>query len=117
MNLVADEGIDAPIGRRLRQDGHPVWYVAELSPGIRDEDVLALAVEQSAILITADKDFGTLVFQQHRASSGVILLCLSGLPAVDKSSIVSDIIASHGDNLKRSFTIITPHRVRIRPAR
>lgn len=42
MNLVADEGVDAPIVRRLRADGHTVWYVAELSPSVPDEDVLAV---------------------------------------------------------------------------
>jgi hypothetical protein len=32
--LVADESIDRPIVDRLRQDGHDVVYVAELSPSI-----------------------------------------------------------------------------------
>ena len=40
MNLVADEGIDRPVVERLRQDGHQVVYVAELSPSIPDEEVL-----------------------------------------------------------------------------
>lgn len=116
MNLVADEGIDAPIVRRLRADGHKVWYVAELSPGIPDEEVLTLSVGHVAPLITSDKDFGALIFQQRQASSGVILLRLAGLSAVEKARIVSDTIAGHGDSLMGSFTIITPHRVRIRPS-
>lgn len=43
MNFVADEGIDQPIVKILRQDGHTVWYVAEISPSISDEEVLQLA--------------------------------------------------------------------------
>lgn len=35
MNLLADEGIDAPIVSRLREDGHIVTYVAEMAPGLR----------------------------------------------------------------------------------
>ncbi len=116
MNLVADEGIDAPIVSRLRADGHAVWYVAELSPTIPDEEVLTLAVAHAALLITSDKDFGALVFQQHRVSSGVILLRLAGVSAEKKAALVSDLIKDHGEQLLGSFTTITPRRVRIRPS-
>jgi hypothetical protein len=36
MNFVADEGIDQPIVKRPRQDGHAVWYIAEMSPSIQE---------------------------------------------------------------------------------
>jgi predicted nuclease of predicted toxin-antitoxin system len=62
MNLVADEGIDCVIVERLRQDGHQVWYVAEMAPSISDEAVLAIANREAALLLTADKDFGEMVF-------------------------------------------------------
>ena len=50
MRWVADEGVDAPIVSRLRERNHIVWYVAEMMAGIADEEVLALAQEQDAIL-------------------------------------------------------------------
>jgi len=37
MTFVADESVDGQIVGRLRQDGHTVWYVAELDPGIPDD--------------------------------------------------------------------------------
>jgi hypothetical protein len=40
MNFVADEGVDRLIVESLRHDGHTVWYVAEMSPSISDEEVL-----------------------------------------------------------------------------
>lgn len=40
MNLVADEGVDRQIVNLLRSEGHDVVYVAELSPGIPDAEVL-----------------------------------------------------------------------------
>jgi hypothetical protein len=54
----------------LRQEGHQVWYVVEMEPGIADEEVLALANREGAILITADKDFGELVFRLRYSTSG-----------------------------------------------
>ena len=56
MNVVADESIDRPIVDRLRQDGHQVWYVAEMEPGISDDAVLDIANREVALLLTADKD-------------------------------------------------------------
>jgi predicted nuclease of predicted toxin-antitoxin system len=53
---------------RLRNDGHDVLYVAEMSPGIDDEEVLGAANEHDALLPTADKDFGELVFRLGRVS-------------------------------------------------
>jgi hypothetical protein len=40
VNLAADEGVDRPVVERLRQDGHDVVYVAELSPSLPDDEVL-----------------------------------------------------------------------------
>jgi hypothetical protein len=39
MTLLADENVDRGIVERLRDDGHAVAWVAELSPGITDEEV------------------------------------------------------------------------------
>ena len=76
MNFVADGSIDRQIVERLRADGHSVLYIAETDPGTSDEDVFRLANQQSAILITADKDFGELVFRKAFATYGVLLIDL-----------------------------------------
>lgn len=53
MRIVADDGIDRQVVERLRQEGHEVDYVAELSPGISDEDVFELASSQRRLLVMA----------------------------------------------------------------
>ena len=79
MNFLADESVDQQIVDRLREDGHFVVYVAEMDPGIDDKDVLYAANQQMALLITADKGFGELVFRQRLVSKGVVLVRLAGL--------------------------------------
>ena len=49
MKFVADEGVDEQIVARLRQDGHDVLYIAELSPGIVDEEILSFSNGESRI--------------------------------------------------------------------
>ena len=116
MNLFADEGVDRRVVRRLRQDGHDVLYVAELEPGIDDHAVFARANRVKAILITADKDFGEIVFRQGSVRAGVILLRLTGLSPGTKASLVSTVVQERGSELAGSFSVISPGTVRIRRA-
>jgi predicted nuclease of predicted toxin-antitoxin system len=114
MILPADESVDSQIVDRLRQGGHSVLYVAEMDPGISDEDVLDAANRSEALLLTADKDFGELVFRQKRHTSGVILVRLAGLTALRKADIVNSVIDQHADELSRAFAVISPGVLRIR---
>jgi predicted nuclease of predicted toxin-antitoxin system len=61
LNFVADESVDHPIVLELRKVGHRVLAIAEVAAQSRDADVLRLAKELDAVLLTNDKDFGELV--------------------------------------------------------
>ena len=69
-----------------------------MSPGIDDEEVLGAANEHDALLLTADKDFGVLVFRLGRVSRGDIRL--SGIAAEEQVAVVSTRI--HGNRSTRS---------------
>ena len=79
MRIVADENIDRQIVERLRANDHSVLFVAELEPGVKDEAVLERSQEHHALLLTADKDFGELVFRQRLVHCGVLLIRPAGL--------------------------------------
>ncbi|MCR4407561.1 MAG: DUF5615 family PIN-like protein [Anaerolineae bacterium] len=114
MNFLADESVDRPIVERLRQDGHKVLSVAELGPGMPDEAILNLANQETALLITADKDFGEVVYRQRLYSHGVVLIRLAGLSPVHKAEIVALAIREHLSELPRSFAVIMPGMFRLR---
>lgn len=116
MNLVADESIDRQIVERLREDGHDVAYIAEIEPSISDDLVFERSNASASLLLTADKDFGEIVFREGRLSSGgVILLRLAGISPDTKAEIASRCVAENGENLKNQFCVVSPGRVRIRP--
>ena len=114
MNFLADESVDRQIVDRLRQDGHSVVYVAETDPGIDDKIVLNVGNQQGALLLTADKDFGELVFRQRLISKGVVLVRLAGLSPSGKAETVSLAIHEHESELSEAFSVISPGMVRIR---
>jgi predicted nuclease of predicted toxin-antitoxin system len=109
MNLLADESVDGPVVERLRQDGHVVLYVAEMEPGITDEEILRRANEQRSLLVTADKDFGEMVFRQSLLSAGgVVLIRLAGLSPEGKAAVVSQVFHDRGTELPQAFSVISP---------
>ena len=114
MKFVADENIDRQIVDRLRQDGHIVMSVAEMDPGISDDVVLDLANQEGSLLLTADKDFGELVFRQHRLMTGVMLIRLAGLSPLRKAETVASAIKKHTTELSNAFAVISPGVIRIR---
>lgn len=115
MKLLADEGVDRQIVDRLRSEGHNVSYVADMTPGIPDEEALALANHEERTLLTADKDFGELVFRQGMISTGVVLARLAGLSPERKANVVSLAIAEHSAELSTGvFAVIAPGVIRIR---
>jgi predicted nuclease of predicted toxin-antitoxin system len=93
VKIVADESVDKQIVDKLRSQGYDVLYVAELAPGIDDEAVLLQSREWNALLLTADKDFGDLVFRQRLLHSGVLLIRLAGLTPDEKASTVAAVFA------------------------
>ncbi len=114
MNLLADEGVERQIVERLRQEGHDVWYIAEMEPGIDDEVILAQANAKQALLVTLDKDFGELVYRQGLVHAGVILLRLAGLLPETKASLVAQVMRQRGSEMWQAFSVVSPGTVRIR---
>ena len=69
-----------------------------------------------AMLVTADKDFGEMIFRQGQLSAGgVVLIRLAGLSAERKADIVSSVFHDRETELLQAFSVISPGQVRIRP--
>ena len=116
MKLLADECIERSIVNHLKENGFDIFTVAELAPGASDDKVIELANKKKAILITADKDFGELIYRQRKLTCGIILVRLHGLTSKRKIEIIANTLNKHKDKLLGSFTVIEPTQIRIREA-
>ena len=54
MNFLADESVDFPVVKSLRDHNFTVDYIPEIKQGIPDDKVIKLARQKARILITAD---------------------------------------------------------------
>lgn len=113
MKILADENVDFPIIYLLRQHEFDVWSVAEDDFGIIDEDVLAKAVRMDAVLLTADKDFGTLRYKFGLSHRGVVFYRLEGHKPVEKATLILNLFKEQRTNLINAFTVLTARKIRI----
>lgn len=114
MKFVADESVEQPISLALERMGHEVWEVVRHASGIKDREVLARARQQEAVLITADKDFGDLIYLEREKVRGVILLRLQGIPLREMVQRVVEAVEAHLQELEGSFLVITTLQIRVR---
>ena len=115
MKFVADESVERPISRALEKLGHEVWEICAHASGVGDREVLSLTRQRDAILLTADKDFGDLVYIELEEVRGVVLLRLQGLPlrVMVERSVAA--IEAHIGELDKSFLVVGQRQVRVRP--
>lgn len=117
MNLMADECVPDDVVARLRADGHAVEDAGYATPGATDDDILYRAAGTGRVLLTADKDFGELVYRLGRAHAGVVLLRLAGIPAEERAEVVSSVFRDRAAELPGNFTVIDRDNVRVRRPR
>ena len=117
MRLLADESVDRDIVVRLQADGFDVVSISIVSPSVDDDTVLDFANSEAAILLTADKDFGELVYRLGRVHTGIVLSRLSGLSVERKVEIVSQAFREHAAEFEGAFSVIAPGSIRIRKLR
>jgi predicted nuclease of predicted toxin-antitoxin system len=114
LRYLADESVDRAIVGSLRDAGYELAYVAEISRGASDSEVLRQAQTTQSVLLTGDKDFGELVFRKGATAEGVVLLRLSGLPQDAKASVAVEAFRRYAPRFMNAFTVIQQGRVRIR---
>ena len=116
MRFLVDECLFRQIVEALRAAGHDVTWVRQDCRGFDDEAVLAKAVQEDRILVSEDRDFGTLTVRLGRPAIGIVIVAASEFPLSLQAIAehVAIVVTSLGDRCKGSLTTIEPGRVRQR---
>ena len=81
-----------------------------------DPEVLQEAGREARLLITEDRDFGTLVYAQAQSPPVGVLYVRLGTATPDAvASALLDTVSNPGLTLAGYFTVVEPGRVRQRP--
>jgi len=115
MKFLVDENIGSSVISFLRNKSFNVSSIAEKCPGITDREILKKAVKENRILITADKDFGDLIFYSRRTHKGIILLRLKDQSSSAKIEVIDKLLKFHRGKIIKRFVVVTKDKVKIRP--
>jgi len=109
--------VDICTGRRLaiwlREQGHDVCEVNERSAKMDDDEILRWANTEKRIVITVDKDFGTLAVALGQSHHGIIRL--PDVPALNRQILMEEVLRRHSKDLEnRAIITVSEKRIRIR---
>jgi predicted nuclease of predicted toxin-antitoxin system len=111
MRVLLDSCVSAVLRPPLQAAGHDVVWVGDWPQDPGDFDILAFAFREERVVITLDKDFGTLAIRDEQPHAGIIRLV--NLSLRDQASVCEQILGKHSETL-RSGAIITADQRRLR---
>lgn len=112
MKFLLDTCIDRRVAISLLSAGHDVERVAlwETDPG--DEEILRIAMLQQRILVTRDKDFGTLAVLHRQPHCGIIRL--TSMKAEEQPQAILKVVEELGESLSNLIVVAYPAVYRTR---
>jgi predicted nuclease of predicted toxin-antitoxin system len=116
LRFLADENFPGPSIRLLRAAAHDVLAVAESMPSVSDPAVLTRSTADDRILLTSDKDYGSLVFRLGLdPPAGVVFFRLGNARPEEHAELLLEFIDRTGSSLVGLYTTVTRRLVRQRP--
>ena len=114
MKFLVDVGVGKKVEKWLLENGYDVKSVRDINPKAKDSEILNLAVLESRMVITMDKDFGELVYNSGKLHSGVLILRLEDANGDQKVETVKRILSEYKDKIKNKFCVFQGGRLRIK---
>ena len=116
MKLLIDVNVGGAISEWLMKAGYDIAEVRSKNPRMPDKEILEWALKEKRIIITTDKDFEKMIWQQEKPHCG--LLRLENLPTRQRLDLIRDVFDKHEDDLlSGAIVIATLSRYRIRKPR
>ena len=115
MRFLADENFPGYVVRSLRERGFDVEWISEISPSVRDPQVVQIARETDRTLLTLDKGFGDMAFRQGIfPDAGIVLFRLRASQLENNLEFAVDTLQSRSDWTSR-FTVVEIDKIRSVP--
>ena len=113
MKFLIDSCISNFAVKDLKDTGLDVLWIPDLGKDPGDEAIIKKAFDEDFVLVTADKDFGELVFVFNKPHLAIIRL--ADIPAKDQGKFLLRLIETHRTDIeKKAFITVERFRVRVR---
>ena len=112
--IIVDENVDQRYIDLLIAHGHDIYLIRDYHQGISDRQVIELALNKKAWVLTEDKDFGELVFSHNINDCSIILLRYKKVEHGDIAKQLIKVLNDYLDQPGRYFFTITKRKIRFR---
>jgi predicted nuclease of predicted toxin-antitoxin system len=116
VKLLVDECLSQRLARLLESQGHDAVHVGERGLlGQTDEEVMACALGEGRVVISADTDFGELLARSNASLPSVVLLRRQLHDPDDQAAVIAHALEAASDDITAgAIVVITDTRIRIR---
>ncbi|OIO89635.1 MAG: toxin-antitoxin system, toxin component, PIN family protein [Anaerolineae bacterium CG2_30_64_16] len=113
MKVLLDTCVWGGVRQSLSAAGYDVIWAGDWKEDPGDDEILALAYRERRVLVTLDKDFGTLAFLHGRPHAGILRLV--NLSTQQQISVCLTVLFRHGATLQAGAIVTAEsNRIRIR---
>jgi len=114
MKFLANENLPLPSVVLLRDNKIDIISIAEQNPGISDEEVMKMAIDEHRTIVTHDSDYGELIYKLgYKPKAGVIYFRIYNFEPQDPGTILLDLIKGNF-KFDKSLTVINEGAIRQR---
>jgi predicted nuclease of predicted toxin-antitoxin system len=116
MRFLADVGVSVSTAEMLRQRGHEVLHLSEVSlHRLPDDEILVLARDESRVVLTLDLDFGDLLAAgAHRLPSVILFRLRDQTPRSVNPRLLALLSEREEDLVAGALVIVEDNRYRLR---
>jgi predicted nuclease of predicted toxin-antitoxin system len=113
--FLANENMPGAAVEAARRAGVDITWVREISPGISDHNVLALSQTEGRVLVTFDKDFGEMAFEQGKTATPGVLLLRPRLRSPEHVAQFTAALLTQAIDWEGNFAVAQEGRLRVVP--
>ncbi len=93
MKFIANENVPISSVNYLKSKGYDVISIGVDEPGISDELVMNIAIEEGRTIVTYDSDYGELIFKYgYKPNAGVIFIRQQPSDPLETAGIIEKIL-------------------------
>jgi len=114
LRFLVDVGVGKQVEKWLKEKGYDVKAVRDINPRAKDIEILKLAIAESRMIITMDKDFGELIYKSGKSHCSVLILRLENATGDTKVKLIERILSKYSNKIWKKFCVFQNGRLRIR---
>jgi predicted nuclease of predicted toxin-antitoxin system len=115
MKVVLDSCVSFALRVPLEAAGHDVVWIGDWAKDPGDKAILAFAAQNERVVITLDKDFGTLAIRDKQPHTGIIRLV--NLSLRHQADVCLEVLRKYENSLVAGAIVtVDQNRLRIRQA-